>query len=148
MLDLIWGLKTQAMFDVWSIEHVLSGISAGSIIKDENKRHLKKYYPTFKFKNRTIIRFDLIFILLLAYIWETFEHYLEEGILGNAVEYWFQGVEFWANRFVFDPLLVVLGYYIATKFPKFILPARILSIFWLLIHIFVFPHSMYLHEFF
>lgn len=34
MLELIWGLKTHAILDVWTIEHLLSGISVGSAVKN------------------------------------------------------------------------------------------------------------------
>ena len=85
-------------------------------------------------------------VLFLAYAWETFEHYLEVGLAGTAVEYWFQGVEFWPNRLIFDPLMLIIGYLIAKRYPKLVWPARVLSLAWLLIHIFIFPHSMYLHE--
>jgi hypothetical protein len=94
------------------------------------------------------IRFhlDFIAVLFLAFLWETIEHYLESGAAGKVVADWFFGVEFWANRIVTDPLAVLVGYFLAKKFPRTIWPARILSILWLLIHIFVFPHSMFLHE--
>ena len=92
--------------------------------------------------------FDLIFVLLAAYAWETVEHYLENGLMGDVVAYWFQGVEFWANRIFADPLITVVGYYIAVGNPKLVTPARILSLMWLLVHVFIFPHSMYLHEIF
>jgi hypothetical protein len=64
----------------------------------------------------------------------------------GKVEYWCQGVEFFGNRFITDPLLVLLGYFIAKSHPNFVFMARILSVLWLLVHIFIFPHSMYLHE--
>ena len=87
-------------------------------------------------------------MLLIAYIWETAEHYLETGLAGESVEYWFQGVEFWANRFISDPLITVFGYFISKNYPITVTPARIISLLWLLIHIFIFPHSMYLHDIF
>ena len=89
---------------------------------------------------------DFLGVLFLAYLWETLEHYLEEGLAGAAVEYWFQGVEFWPNRFVSDPLMLVLGYWIAVRRPHLVVWARVASVAWLVVHIFVFPHSMYLHE--
>ena len=90
----------------------------------------------------------MILVLLIAYIWETAEHYLETGLAGETVEYWFQGVEFWANRFISDPLITVFGYFISKYYPITVNPARIISLLWLLIHIFIFPHSMYLHDIF
>lgn len=147
MLEVIWGLKTQAIMDVWTIEHVLSGISVGSAVK-------KRHYNVFKkvlgldSHNHKSFHFDMMGVLFLAYAWETLEHYLEIGLAGGAVEYWLQGVELWANRMISDPIMLVVGYMIATRFPQAVWPARILSVTWLIVHIFIFPHSMYLHELF
>ena len=90
--------------------------------------------------------FDMMGVLFLAYAWETIEHYLEMGLAGGAVEFWLQGVEFWPNRILSDPLMLIFGYMIAKRFPVAVWPARIFSIIWLLVHIFVFPHSMYFHN--
>ena len=68
--------------------------------------------------------------------------------MGDVVAYWFQGVEFWPNRILSDPLITVVGYYIARANPALVTPARIVSLIWLLVHVFIFPHSMYLHEIF
>jgi membrane protein YdbS with pleckstrin-like domain len=87
-------------------------------------------------------------VLFLAYFWETIEHYLEMGLAGGMVEYWFQGVEFWPNRLIADPAMLVIGYFIATKNPRLVVPARVLSLLWIIFHVFIFPHSMYLHELF
>lgn len=143
-MEWLWGLKTVAFFDAWSIEHVLSGISIGRIVKTQNT---KKLEGIIKNENASgFLYFDMLGVLFLAYLWETIEHYLETGLLGITVEFWFQGVEMWGNRIITDPLLLVLGYYIVRNKPKWVIPARCLTALWLLIHIFVFPHSMYLHE--
>lgn len=150
---MIWGLKTEAIFDVWTIEHILSGISIGAGCIVHNKKHLGDIFHAVKEKiipSKRIsflkYKYDILAVLFLAYLWETIEHYLETS--GGIVEYWFQGVEFWPNRIISDPLMLVLGYLIAKKYPKLIWPARVLSILWLFVHIFIFPHSMYLHELF
>ena len=145
MLDLIWGMKTVAMMDVWTIEHVLSGLSVGHAVRKNNFYVFKKKLGLDR-DRVTTRHFDFVGVLFLAYAWETLEHYLEVGLAGRAVAYWFQGVEFWPNRLVFDPLMLVLGYLIAKKYPRLVIPARFLSLAWLIVHIFVFPHSMYLHE--
>lgn len=93
------------------------------------------------------LRLTLIGVLFLAFAWEAVEHYLEIGLLGTNVEFWFQGVEFWGNRLITDPLMMVGGYLLAHHVPRIVWPARILSLIWLLVHIFVFPDSMYLHHF-
>ena len=144
---MIWGLKTIAIFDVWTFEHFLSGISIGALAVRIN---IKIFKNKLNLNSRNIRTryFDLIFVLLIAYAWETVEHYLESGLTGDVVAYWFQGVEFWANRIISDPLITVVGYYIAVRNPKLVTPARILSLIWLLVHVFLFPNSMYLHEIF
>lgn len=147
MLDLIWGVKTTAIMDVWTIEHVLSGISVGCAVRMSNHKIFKKKLGL-DIHQITTRHFDLIGVLFIAYLWETIEHYLEAGIAGPIVEHWFQGVEFWPNRIIFDPLMLVIGYLIAKKYPKLVNPARAASIAWLIVHIFLFPHSMYLHEIF
>ena len=144
---MIWGFKTIAVFDVWTFEHLLSGISIGALAVRCNTQIFKNKLDlgTRDIKTRY---FDIIFVLLAAYAWETVEHYLESGLMGDIIAYWFQGVEFWANRILSDPLITVIGYFIAIKNPKLVTPARIVSLIWLLVHIFIFPHSMYLHELF
>ena len=142
---MIWGLKTLAFFDIWTLEHLLSGISIGAFSIQINNKLFKNNFALNR-KDINTSYFDLILVLLIAYMWETVEHYLETGLAGYRVEFWFQGVEFWANRFISDPLITVIGYYISKKYLFLVNPARILSLLWLLIHIFIFPHSMYLHE--
>ena len=145
ILELLVGLKTQAFFDIWSIEHILSGISAGHAVRKTNHRMFRIKLNLDGFHVRTRY-FDVVGVLLIAYIWETIEHYMETGLLWSWVEFWFQGVEFWGNRIIADPLMLVIGYLIAKKHPILVLPARIASAVWLIIHIFVFPHSMYLQD--
>ena len=142
-LHIIVGAKTQAFFDVWSIEHVFSGISVGHAVRKSNSSVFKNKAGLEAHQVRTKY-FDVVAVLFLAYLWETIEHYLETGLLGARVEYWFQGVEFWGNRIIADPLLIVVGYLIAKKYPQLVIPARCLSVAWLFMHVFIFPHSMYL----
>ncbi len=146
LLSVLWGVKTHAIFDVWTIEHVLSGISVGCAVKKRNHNVLKKLLG--RDHQCHSWHFDLTGVLFLAYIWEAFEHYLEIGLAGQAVAEWFQGVEFWPNRLLSDPLMLVIGYIIAKRYPWLVVPARIASVIWLTVHIVVFPHSMYLHTLF
>ena len=81
--------------------------------------------------------------LSVFYFWEAIEHYLETGLVGDVVSDWFQGVEFWANRLVADPLMMILGYYLAQRFTRLVNPARVCSIVWFFVHVFVFPHRQY-----
>jgi hypothetical protein len=86
--------------------------------------------------------------MFFAFLWEALEHYLEVGLLGHDVSHWFQGVEYWANRLIADPLLMLIGYYIVQHYTSIARPARVFSAIWLFFHFFIFPHSMYLHEVF
>lgn len=152
MLEYLWGLKTVATFDVWTIEHFLSGMSVGSAVLIYNHENICRQFSHVKGKLNTAVmralkcRYDIFLVLLAAFIWETLEHYLEVGLAGQNVLYWFQGVEFWSNRMIADPLMLVLGYLLVRRYKTLVVPARILSALWLFVHIFVFPHSMYLHE--
>lgn len=91
-------------------------------------------------------KYELVVVTLIAYFWESIEFYGEIGEWGVVVQRWFYGVEFWPNRVLIDPLLVIMGYILSQKYPVLIWPARIFSVTWMYFHIFVFPHSMYLHE--
>lgn len=142
---ILWGYKTTAIFDIWSIEHVLSGLSVGYAVGKNHHRQFAKILG--EDHSYHSWHFNLVGVLFVAFAWEALEHYLETGIAGYRVEYWFQGVEFWPNRLLADPLMLIVGYVIARKYPALVLPARVLSFTWLLVHIFVFPHSMYLQRF-
>jgi len=144
---MVWGFKTVAAIDIWTLEHFLSGISIGMLVMSINSKLFLKHFQINSDEIKTS-HFDIVAVLLLAYIWEVFEHYLEVGLLGETVEFWLQGVEFWANRLIFDPLVTIFGYYLAKSYPILVNPARAVSLLWLIVHIFVFPHSMYLHEIF
>jgi hypothetical protein len=135
----IWGDKTVSFFDIWSIEHLVSGITLGSVIILLQARY----------KNRIIENDKLVYyisVAFLACLWEVVEHYLEAGLINDQVTYWFQGVEFWGNRILTDPLLVILGSYLNLRYNFLARYAQCFSITWLIVHIFVFPHCMYLQE--
>lgn len=133
----LWGLKTVALFDVWSLEHFLAGITVGTMVLYFSR---KKPHSPLKF---------LAAVLLVAYAWEFVEYNLEMGRSGiEAVTYWFQGVEYWPNRLGSDPALVSLGAFAALKFEKARRPARVSSFIWIGVHVFIFPHCMYLQTLF
>jgi len=83
MIDIIWGLKTTAIFDVWTIEHVLSGLSIGYLVKTHNHKIFKKKFGIHEHHMITKY-FDIIGVLFVAYLWETIEHYLETGLMGGG----------------------------------------------------------------
>lgn len=143
----IWGLKTEAMMDVWTIEHVLSWISVWFLIMSSNYKIFEKKigFDSEKINTRY---FDLMWVLFVAFAWETLEHYLEVWIAWDVVKNWFAWVEYWPNRIIFDPLMLVFWYFLARTYTKIVAPARFLSFVWLIVHIFIFPDSMYLHKIF
>ena len=80
-------------------------------------------------------------------MWEGIEFYMEAGYTHvHAITYWLQGIEFWGNRLITDPLITVAGGMIGLHRRSLILPARILSLAFLFTHVFVFPHCMYLQD--
>ena len=143
---LIWGDKTVAMFDVWSLEHLVNGIAIAGMAEMIIKKVFKKT------EIEPIERKKISFILVLAaaLLWECVEHYLEAGVLpgaiGARVTYWFQGVEHWSNRLIGDTLTVMLGWYIYNWKKYLALPAKIFTTLWMLVHLFIFPDSMYLQR--
>lgn len=83
-----------------------------------------------------------LYCLFLGDIWTLFGDRSTRG----GVMYWFQWVEFYWNRIVTDPLLMVFWYVIIKRYPMVVPYARLFSLTWLWVHIFVFPHSMYLQD--
>jgi hypothetical protein len=145
---LLWGFKTEAAFDLWSLEHLANGIAMAFSAQVITKKLFKS--PELSPAQRNTISF--ILVLVISLFWENVEHYLEAGILpgliGERITYWFQGVEHWTNRLIADNIMILLGWFIYTKQNKLFWAARIFSTVWMLVHIFVFPHSMYLHTLF
>ena len=129
---LLWGEKSVAMFDVWSIEHFVTGINAYFVCSHPRARRI----------------FSVVGGLVAGcYAWEALEHYLELGLAGPAVKYWFHGVEHPMNRLVGDPLVLFFGAFVAHGRAYLSLPAKIFSATWLFIHIVIFPHSMVLQAY-
>ena len=99
---MIFGPKTDAWLDLWSLEHFVSGMAISTfcvLLADtvflQGVREIPKVAET---------RVYMITILLVEYMWEVGEFYMEAGYTHvAAITYWFQGVEFWGNRLVADP---------------------------------------------
>ncbi|MDR0709382.1 MAG: hypothetical protein LBF77_04880 [Spirochaetaceae bacterium] len=145
---LIWGFKTEAAFDVWSLEHLANGIAMAAFARMVAGKFLK--LNSGNDAVRKLVEF--IIVLLIALFWENVEHYIEAGLLpgvtGERITYWFQGVEHWTNRLIADNIMVLLGWFIYTKQNRIFWATRIFSTMWMIVHIFIFPHSMYLHTLF
>jgi hypothetical protein len=144
---MIWGHKTQALFDIWTFQHLLTGIFLSLVIhhiiiwktKSPNIRVNKIFYNVFQ-------KFDILTVLFFAYSWELLEYYFELGLFGSRIAYWFAGSEFWVNRFLFDPFIVLGGYILGKKYKNITIPATTLCVIWIIVSVFFFPHSMWLHE--
>lgn len=143
----LFGNKTVAWFDVWSVEHFVSGVGL-SVVFAYFARTL--YVVSFDGKAKTdelSIRYYLPLFLSLAYCWEALEFYAEAGYTNiDAVTHWFQGVEYWANRLITDPIMLVMGAMLGLRQTKFVFWARGFSVIWLYFHLAVFPDSMYLQR--
>ena len=100
-----------------------------------------------------IIHHSLV-VLCIAFAWEIIELYMETAVFATTgIEYyfwvaqeWFSGVELFLNRFVVDVVLVYLGWYVVRHRPAISQIAAPVSLAWLMIHIWVFQDSMFLHE--
>lgn len=119
------GEKTIAFFDIWSLEHLMTGIILAFILNRicSNKK------------------VNILFLLLISLLWECLEHYLEEGLLGVKIQNWFAGIEYWGNRLIGDNLVMIIGGLIYNKYPKSVYFAGVLSVVFFVLHLF-FPSSM------
>jgi hypothetical protein len=131
----LFGHKTVAIFDLWSLVHFLSGCGLA--------------YPL----GRLAKKFDLqvgsciLIALLVSATWEVIELYLELGLIGNAASaYWFQGVEHPVNRIFADQILFLLGYLLVRQRMVLSLAAKTLAFVWLVANIVLVPHSMYIQD--
>lgn len=102
-LPLIWGDRNEAIFDLWSVQHLLSGILIGSFIAVSGRAA--------KLSRSRI----LLMMLTLALVWEAIELSMEIGFFGAAVAQWKHGFEHWGNRFIGDPGMFILGGLLARK---------------------------------
>jgi hypothetical protein len=82
-------------------------------------------------------------VLVAAFAWEAFEHYLEADSW-PAVMHWMQGVEFIGNRMITDPLLVLAGALIFRRWgdERLAFAARAFIAIFVFTHVFVLPDCM------
>jgi hypothetical protein len=154
----LFGNKEVSLFDIWSIEHFVAGVTLGSLLLIVMPKYFcndlvpsepggRKDTP---YSTSRLFLFNyFIIILLLSYIWEVLEFYMEAGYTYNEkITYWFQGTEYWLNRAVSDPLMVALGAWAAIKCTSraFFWGMRSFSAVWVGVHVFVFPHCMHLQD--
>lgn len=136
----LFGDKTTSWFDIWSIEHLFSGFGLSSLARrliDPEHRSI----PSKRMRSIALVT------LVLALAWECIEHYIEEGVTtSDQITYWFQGVEFWGNRLLTDPFIVVLGAILAQRYQHLSAIGKLFSACWLAVHLFLLPNSMSLQE--
>ena len=85
MVNAIWGLKTNAIFDVWSVEHILCGFSVGKIVLEVNRRiSISTLGLILTMCEKTIS------ISLAFYFWLTFGKQLNIIWKRDCWEMWFQ----------------------------------------------------------
>jgi hypothetical protein len=147
---LLFGFKTEAAFDLWSLEHLANGIAMAAAAEFVTRKFVKDALD-----DKPALRqaFTFLLVLVFSLFWENAEHYVEAGLLpgaiGAAITYWFQGVEHWTNRLLADNFMILLGWFIYTRHTRrerIFWGARAFSTLWMAVHIFIFPHSMYLQE--
>jgi hypothetical protein len=141
----IFGPKTHAWLDVWSLEHFVSGMAISTFcVLLADKVFLKGVQEIPPVAEKRVY---IITILLVEYMWEVSEFYMEAGYTHvQAITDWFHGVEFWGNRVLSDPLITLSGGFLALHRARLVWPARIFSLTFLGVHVFVFPHCMYLQD--
>ena len=74
---MIWGLKTVAFFDIWTVEHLLSGISIGSFSMYLNKKKIKNEFKIDKELDKKLELWKETFMAILL---KYYKKYKDEGI--------------------------------------------------------------------
>jgi hypothetical protein len=127
------GDRSDAIFDLWSLQHFCAGVLLGTILLRSKLIH----FPAWK---------ELAMVVaLFALSWEATELAMEAGATGHAIAVWKGSFEHWGNRLVGDPLMVISGALIARRFSYawkiVLLPAAI----WLVVNVSS-PNSMYIQH--
>lgn len=138
----LFGPKTSSLFDIWSFEHILTGFSIACLCQFLLADWWKVVPLNLKPKIMAMA------MLNVSFFWEMIEHYLETGLAGAGVVFWLQGVENWSNRLLSDNVMVLFGGYLFSRWPRYINLVRVFSTTWLVAHVFLMPHSMYLQNLF
>ena len=134
-LPRIIGDRCDAILDMWSLQHLCSGMLIGSIIIGIRLVE----------KDKMLLRFILM-VIALELCWEAAELLMEAGYFGHTVSNWKQGYEHWGNRFIGDPFMTVLGGLLARKFSSLWKIALIITLIWMTVNIAA-PNSMYIQRF-
>ena len=130
----LFGHKSLALFDLWSVAHFLTGCGLVYVFRAIDRLR------------RASVEAQLVVVLLISCSWELVEMYLELGLGGAAVAAWFNGIEHPANRILADQILFLGGFALTLRHPWAALPAKVAAAAWLFVHVAFLPHSMYLQE--
>ena len=135
---MLFGDKTTAWFDIWSIQHIMSLMWV--IVRFEQGLR-PRVSP------RPAGLLGLLVALCLGFAFEPIERLAELGYAGSAVAQWFAGEEYWANRWIADTIVCgVAAYLLSRNRPWLVYAARQYSVSWMLLHVLLAPHSMYLQR--
>ena len=133
----LFGAKTQAPFDFWTLQHLINGIVFA-------RAH--RFFQE-DLENTVWRKGDCLWtILFLAFVWEGFEAGAETGMWGTEIAQWFWGLEHWTNRVITDPLLLGIGGLIYIIYPRSLKPALVIATLWLMMNL-IMPDSMALQHF-
>jgi hypothetical protein len=125
------GDHSEAVFDLWSLQHFCAGILLASILKQG--KVLRSW------------REVLAIVLFLELCWEGIELTMEAGLFGQAVAHWKNGFEHWSNRLIGDPLMVVVGAFVAKRFSQSWKIAFIPAMIWLFVNV-LSPNGMHVQH--
>lgn len=129
LTDTSWfGDRRLSFFDLWTIQHILSGVIVGYVILNVKNLNLSRY---------------VTLVLLTAVSWEIMELCMEYGLFGQPISNWKVGYEFIFNRLLIDPLSVLIGAVIFWHFKQTFYFALAPLIIWLAVNI-ASPNSMYI----
>lgn len=133
---IIFGDKTVALFDLWSIEHFFTGCNSAALIGF-------LYHKFSSEKNeKTLFLLQWLTLATLELYWESLEFYLEAGYSIDRVTHWFQGVEYMGNRLITDPIITVAGLFVVRAFPKIRWVAIPFSLVWLYFNLIYYDNCM------
>jgi len=113
-----------SIFDIWSVQHFSFWVFIWAYVAIYNKKHIKKIVKVMTENNplqiietdlKNIFFFDIILLLLIAYFWETTEHYIEIWYFWELLRSFTQ-YESYSNRVLWDPFVLILWYFLSIRF--------------------------------
>jgi len=133
-LPVVLGDKKNALFDLWSINHFLSGVVFSTAL-----------YKYLEARNYNTFKYYVVFLACAASGWEILELTIEHLSQGATLFIWLNGNEHWANRLIGDYVMFVLGGLLGFKM-KSAWKFSIILLLLLLAANALLPSSMYLQE--